>query len=107
MLIRGQPEAWQMLDYLGRLDCGSNPRCSTYIILTAIRKIDSPTPHQKREAPILMHPLPAVGSWHLMLGYLYQVDPITQYAHQQLHPPARDRCHNREKDMGLRYQVLG
>jgi len=35
------------------------------------------------------------------------VDPITAYAHQQLHPPARDRCHNREKAMGQRYQVLG
>jgi hypothetical protein len=46
-------------------------------LLTAIRKIDSPTPQQKREASILMHPLPAVGSWHLMLIYLYQVDPIT------------------------------
>ena len=43
----------------------------------------------------------------IMLGYSYQVDPITQYAHQQLHPPTQDRCQNREKDMKQRYQVLG
>jgi len=70
LLIRGQLEAWQMLDYLGRLDWVRICAVPLNIFLTAIRKIDSPTPHQKREASILMHPLPAVGSWHLMLGYL-------------------------------------
>ena len=44
---------------------------------------------------------------HIILGYLYQIDPITQYAHQQLHTPPWDRCRNRKKDMELRYQVPG
>ncbi len=29
LLIRGQPEAWPVLEHFGRPDCCSNPRCST------------------------------------------------------------------------------